>query len=172
MTQFHEQQKLKIVDLNPAKYNPRKIGDWEMRKLMRTIDEDGFLVPIVVNKDMTIIAGHQRVEALKNNGEEFVMAYVLDVDKQREKELNLKLNRVGGEWDIELLTSELQALDEAGRMNSGFDENEIHRILGEELEKIAAHGSEKDDDWVGAKCGECGRKLPKSKERSEVGFEE
>lgn len=55
---------LPIKDLNPAEYNPRKKlkpGDKEYEKIKHSIEEFGFADPVVVNSDMTIIGGHQRV---------------------------------------------------------------------------------------------------------------
>ena len=134
-------QMLNVVDLHPAAYNPRKISDWEMRKLMRSIEGFGFVEPVVVNKDMTIIGGHQRVEAAKNLGMEQVPCVLVDLPKNKEKALNLALNRIGGEWDEAMLKVLLTELDEAERMMSGFDEAETAKLLGE-----AINGKEDDFD--------------------------
>ena len=62
---------LPIKDLNPAEYNPRKKlkpGDKEYEKIKNSIMEFGFADPVVVNSDMTIIGGHQRVTVLQDLG--------------------------------------------------------------------------------------------------------
>jgi ParB-like chromosome segregation protein Spo0J len=55
---------LPVKDLKPAAYNPRKKlkpGDKEYQKIKDSIEEFGFADPLVVNSDMTIIGGHQRL---------------------------------------------------------------------------------------------------------------
>ncbi len=64
-------RKIKIADLVPASYNPRKAlkpGDKEYEKIKRSIEEFGYCEPVIVNSDMTIIGGHQRVTVLKDLG--------------------------------------------------------------------------------------------------------
>lgn len=161
--QFHTAQFRKIADLKRATYNPRKISDWEMRKLMGSIEMSGFLDPIVINADGTIIGGHQRVEALLNIGEESVPCIVLNISKEEERELNLRLNRTGGEWDEEMLCVILKDMDEGSRMRSGFDENEIALKVGEELKKMEENGEDIPSEASVDKCERCGRKMPKSK---------
>lgn len=144
---------IKIADLKPASYNPRRITDWEMRKLMRSIESFGFVEPVVVNSDMTIIGGHQRVEAAKNIGYESVPCVVVEISKGREKALNLALNRIGGEFDDELVALLLKTMEEEDRMLSGMDEKEIAEALDKEIE--VSLGEEKEEK----KCEMCGKKL-------------
>lgn len=66
-----EFKKLKIADLVPASYNPRKAlkpGDAEYEKIKNSITEFGYVEPVIVNTDMTIIGGHQRVTVLSDLG--------------------------------------------------------------------------------------------------------
>lgn len=146
-----------VLQLKPADYNPRKITDWELRKLIRSIDAYGFVEPVVVNKDMTIIGGHQRVEAAKSLGWESVPCVVLDLTKGREKSLNLALNRIGGEFDEEKLASLLMELDESERVGSGFDEAEIAKKLGEEMQRQEQASVDSVDD--APLCPTCGQKV-------------
>lgn len=59
-----EIKNIKIKDLKKAEYNPRTMSDEEIEKLKNSIKEFGLVEPVVVNKDLTIIGGHQRVEAM------------------------------------------------------------------------------------------------------------
>ena len=62
-----------IGQLKPAAYNPRKQlkpGDKEYEKIKKSIQEFGYVEPIIVNYDMTVIGGHQRLTVLKNLGYE------------------------------------------------------------------------------------------------------
>ena len=66
-----EFKKLKIADLVPASYNPRKAlkpGDAEYEKIKNSITEFGYVDPVIVNDDMTVIGGHQRLTVLKDLG--------------------------------------------------------------------------------------------------------
>ena len=82
-----EFQKLKIADLIPATYNPRKElkpGDKEYEKIKNSIAEFGYVEPVIVNKDMTIIGGHQRVNVLKSLGYDEIECIIVDFDKTKE----------------------------------------------------------------------------------------
>lgn len=62
---------IKVTELNPASYNPRKKlkpGDKEYQKIKDSITEFGFADPLVVNSDMTIIGGHQRLTVAMDLG--------------------------------------------------------------------------------------------------------
>lgn len=61
-------QKIKITELKPAEYNPRKDlkpEDIEYQKIKRSITEFGYVAPIIINNDMTVISGHQRLKVLE-----------------------------------------------------------------------------------------------------------
>ena len=93
---------LPIKDLNPAEYNPRKKlkpGDKEYEKIKHSIEEFGFADPVVVNSDMTIIGGHQRVTVAAALGYTEVPCAIVEVSKTQEKALNIALNKISGEWN-------------------------------------------------------------------------
>jgi DNA modification methylase len=123
--------KLPIGELKPATYNPRKISNKELDKLVQSIEEFGFLEPVVINKDKTIIGGHQRVKAAEKLKIKEVPVIQVDLDKGKEKALNLALNRISGEFDEEMLTALLETLNDEDKVLSGFDEEEIAKALNE-----------------------------------------
>ena len=87
-------RKIKIADLVPATYNPRKAlkpGDKEYEKIKRSIEEFGYCEPVIVNSDMTIIGGHQRVTVLKDLGYSEIDCIVIDIDKTTVFDLFLQL---------------------------------------------------------------------------------
>ena len=87
---------LPVGVLRPAAYNPRKKlkpGDKEYEKIKNSIMEFGFADPLVVNSDMTIVGGHQRLAVAMELGYTEVPCAVVDVDKVREKALNIALNK-------------------------------------------------------------------------------
>ena len=102
-----EWKTLSVDALRPAAYNPRKklkAGDKEYEKIKNSITEFGFADPLVVNADMTIIGGHQRLTVAMELGYTEVPCAVVDIDKTREKALNIALNKITGAWDDSLLT--------------------------------------------------------------------
>lgn len=92
-----EIKKITINKLIPATYNPRKDlkpSDAEYQKIKKSILEFGFVSPLVVNKDMTVIGGHQRLKVLQELGFESVECIIVDLDKTKEKALNVALNKI------------------------------------------------------------------------------
>ena len=64
-------EKRNVNILTPADYNPRKDlqpGDKEYEKIKNSISEFGYVDPIIINSDDTIIGGHQRLKVLKDLG--------------------------------------------------------------------------------------------------------
>ncbi len=112
-----EFKKISINELIPASYNPRKKlkpGDKEFEKIKNSIQEFGYVDPVIVNKDMTVIGGHQRITVLKTLGYTEIDCVIIDIDKTKEKALNIALNKISGEWNKELLAElieDLQSLD-------------------------------------------------------------
>ena len=107
-------QKLPISEIREADYNPRKKlnpKDKEYQEIKRSIEEFGYVQPLIVNKDHTIIGGHQRLTVLKDLGFEEIDVIIVDVDKTQEKALNLALNKITGRWDSKLLSGLLQDLN-------------------------------------------------------------
>ena len=137
MTKMPKSFKLEWIEidkLNPAKYNPRKDlqpGDLEYIKIKKSISEFGLVDPIVVNKDLTVIGGHQRLKIIKKAGFEKVPCSMVDLSKTKEKALNIALNKISGEWDYPLLKDILVELD-TGDLDMeilGFDDKELEDLM-------------------------------------------
>ncbi len=127
--------KIPIDQINPAAYNPRKDlqpGDPEYEKLKRSIQEFGYVEPIVWNKRSgNIVGGHQRYKVLLDMGISEVDCVVVDMDETKEKALNLALNKVRGDWDYLKLKDVLQELD-TGEFDielTGFGMDEIEDLM-------------------------------------------
>lgn len=105
----------KINELHPAAYNPRKDlqpGDEEYEKIRRSIDEFGLVDPIVWNESTgNIVGGHQRYKVLVDMGYTEVDVSVVSLDMDREKALNVALNKISGEFDRDKLTLLLDELN-------------------------------------------------------------
>lgn len=128
-------QKFKVEELKPAKYNPRKElkpGDPEFEKLKRSIEKFGYVEPILVNtRNMTVVGGHQRLGVMKHLGITEVDCVIVDIDEQKEKALNIALNKISGAWDDAKLTDLLKELNLAGYDTSltGFEIKEIDELF-------------------------------------------
>ena len=127
-------EKRKLKDLIHALYNPRKKlkgGDPEYEKIKRSIDAFGYVDPVIVNVDNTIIGGHQRANVLTDLGYEEIEVVVVEVDKDQEKALNIALNKITGQWDMPALKDLLLDLD-ANNFNldlTGFDPLEVEDLM-------------------------------------------
>lgn len=124
-----------IGDLRPAAYNPRKKlkpGDKEYEKIKNSIQEFGYVEPIIVNYDMTVIGGHQRLTVLKDLGYTEVDCVVLHIeDENKVKALNIALNKITGAWNEQLLADllvDLQAVDFNTDL-TGFEAPEIEQLF-------------------------------------------
>ena len=110
--------KKRIADMERAEYNPRvelMPGDDEYEKLKRNIDRFGVVVPGIWNKRTNrVVSGHQRLTVLMNEG-------------VTEKQLNIAMNKVTGEWDEVKLKELLDGLGDAAP-ETGFDLYEIEAL--------------------------------------------
>ena len=128
--------KVDINELISPEYNPRQITDEEMGKLKNSINEFGYVAPIIVNKyNNHIIGGNQRYEALKSLGYTDVdVVFVDEPDLNREKALNIALNKISGEWDFVKLADIIDELElnDFDIPLTGFDEQELENFYIEE----------------------------------------
>ena len=129
-------ERKRLADLRPAEYNPRRElqpGDPDFEKIARSIEQFGYVDPLVVNKDGTVIGGHQRLRVLQDMGAEEADVVVLDLDKEREKALNIALNKITGDWDPVKLTEVIGDLDleDYDLSLTGYTEKELEAILAE-----------------------------------------
>ncbi len=115
-----------------APYNPRKIGDHDLAALRRSLKFFGTVEPIVVNtRSGHIVGGHQRVRAAEAEGIDTLPVVYVDLDDPSEKQLNLALNRISGEFDVEKLEAVLAELKQSGAdlELTGFTDEEIGALL-------------------------------------------
>jgi hypothetical protein len=100
-------EKRKISELIRAEYNPRKISVLQLQELKDGIEEFGLVQPLVVNENPErkniIIGGHQRLKIWEENGNKEVDCSIVNLPLEKEKKLNIKLNKNGGTFDDKLL---------------------------------------------------------------------
>lgn len=163
-------EKINLVDIIPADYNPRKINNTEYSKLTDSINNFGLVDPIIINlKNNKIVGGHQRYKVLLDEHAEDEEKYkelnllrLGDIgwvfpndeltirNEEEEKALNILLNQTNlmGEWDNEKLETVLKDLNDLNFDLSltGFDDYEIELYLDEDLENFDYDKYLYDDD--------------------------
>ena len=138
----------KLEELIPADYNPRKDlqpGDPEYEKLKRSIQEFGYVEPVIWNKQTgNIVGGHQRWKVLRDLGITELDCVVVDFDPEKEKALNIALNKISGEWDkgkLQAVIYDLQAADFDVSL-TGFEAAELDDLFKDDIKNGV-----KDDDF-------------------------
>ena len=134
-------EKIDINKLQPASYNPRQISTKQYKDLKESIEKFDLVDPIIVNKNgNVVIGGHQRLKVCKDLKHTEIDCVVLDLTKEQERELNIRLNKSGGEWDFDLLSNfEIEELKDWG-----FKEIE----LGLNIDKIDIEEESKNDNYI------------------------
>jgi len=122
-------EQIKASKLKPATYNPRQISTKQYKDLSKSIATFGLVDPIIVNKDFTVIGGHQRLKVLNEMQTDTIPCVVLDLSKEKERELNVRLNKNTGDFDIDILANEFD-IDEL--VDWGFK----HIDLGLNVDKL------------------------------------
>jgi DNA modification methylase len=141
-------EKKNVKDLLPADYNPRKDlqpGDPEYEKLKRSIEQFGYVEPVIWNKQTgRVVGGHQRLKVLIDSGITEVDVVVVDMNTEKEKALNIALNKISGEWDTDklaLVIADLQGADFDVSL-TGFDPEELDDLFRDDVK-----GGVKEDDF-------------------------
>ena len=129
-------EKLKIVhvnvdDLRPSEFNPRTWSASDAAQLAESIKKYGIVDPLLVNeapeRKNILIGGHMRLSVIKKLGIKEVPVVYLDIpDLERERELNIRLNKNTGAFDFNLLAT----LDESFLKDIGFSSEELDEIFG------------------------------------------
>ena len=129
-------RRLPIHRLQPADYNPRqdlKPDDPRYAALAKSLDEFGLVQPLVYNERTgTLVGGHQRLKVLLARGETHVDAVVVALSPEKEKALNLALNKISGGWDRDKLAGLLDELVKTPELDvglTGFEMPEVEQLL-------------------------------------------
>ena len=114
-----------------AEYNPRQLTKEQYKHLKDSIDRFGLVDPIIVNKNKDrkniIVGGHQRVKVAKDMNIKEVPVLEIDLTYDRERELNVRLNKNTGEWDYDVL---INNFEEDILKDVGWSDLEIDNLKG------------------------------------------
>lgn len=145
-------QSVKIGDLNPAPYNPRKWSEEAVAQLTESIRKFGMVDPILVNsatgRKNVVIGGHFRLKVAKDLGHTEVPVVYIDIpDESKEQELNLRLNKNLGEFDLELLAK----FDESLLSDIGFTSEELDGVFDLDVDQPEQFDLKKELDKLDIK---------------------
>ncbi len=147
---------MKISELKAADYNPRRLTDKQFKDLRQSMSTFGATQPAVINsypgRENVIIGGHQRVKVWASLGRSEYPCWLVSLDPDKERELNIRLNQNMGEWDKEMLAN-LFATDDL--MEWGFDSVSLGMGLPGENEEEAEAKPKKTKT-----CPHCGEVIP------------
>ena len=122
-------QNIKYKDINSlisAEYNPRQLKKEQYQNIKESLQRFGFVDPVIINKNKDrkniIIGGHQRVKVAKDLEYIEVPCLELDLTLDKEKELNIRLNKNVGEWDYDILAN---LFDFNELMDWGFTDEDL-----------------------------------------------
>lgn len=121
---------VEIKKLKAASYNPRKWSESAIENLKDSVRRFGMVDPLIVNKasnrENVVIGGHFRLKVAKDLGFKTIPVVYVDItDVEKEKELNLRLNKNTGEWDFKLLAE----FDESFLANIGFSSEDLDEVF-------------------------------------------
>ena len=147
MTTTTEFQLVDINKLVPYANNARTHNKEQILKLRSSLREFGFVNPVIIDREYNVLAGHGRIEAAKaENISEVPCVFADHLTEAQKKAYILADNRMALDagWDEELLSVEMQELQELGfdLSMTGFDEKELTDLLG-----VDADGEVKEDDF-------------------------
>ena len=140
-----------ISEINVAEYNPRTIKEKDFKHIKKSLKKFGFVEPIVVNKNKdrfnVIVGGHQRVNVAKELGIKEVPVVYVNLDEEREKELNIRLNKNMGKFDYDVLANNFD-LDDL--FDWGFEDWElgVHNDLLDVPEDIKNFEDDDENTWT------------------------
>ena len=140
---------MNIKDIHPAAYNPRvtlKPGDAEWEALQNSLSRFGLVEPLIVNKTTgLLVSGHQRLNVLKTQGAETAEVVIIELDAEKEKLLNIAMNKIDGDWDYEKLKELFDGFDEEDIKFTGFSEDELENLFDSDYSSLDEWADSTDD---------------------------
>ena len=135
---------IKINDLIAAEYNPRQLTKDQYKHLRDSIKRFGLVDPIIVNKNKDrkniVVGGHQRIRVAKDLKINDIPCVEVDLDYDKERELNVRLNKNMGEFDYDILAD---MFDVEELTDWGFNETELFGLEEPEYDDLIAEDKDK-----------------------------
>jgi len=146
---------IKLLKEHPK--NPRLIGKDQFDRLGNLINKFGLIDKPIINQDMTIIGGHQRIKYFKKIKAKTVECWVSDrlLDEKEVEELMIGVNKIHGQFDFDILANQFEPVD---LLNWGFSEKELLDTCSE-AEEILEEENEKKERKKSKSCPNCGHPL-------------
>ena len=162
-------KRVRLADLKPHASNPRthpEPGSAAWVALKRSLEADYF-EPLVINSGRTvaslrnvIVSGHLRVKVLTQEGYTHADAVIVDYTEQRHVEVMLRANNQSGEWDERELAALLKDIPSPDLELTGFDAEEINRLIGEiVVSAVGAETQSRLDQKTPVECPSCHQKF-------------
>ena len=153
-----------ITEITPYEKNPRK-NDEAVQYVANSIKEFGFKVPIVIDKNGVIVAGHTRYKAAQELGLEKLPCIIADdLTEEQVKAFRIADNKVGelAEWDFDLLGEELDGILDIDMSNFGFDiDCDIEQTEKEINDCEEINIEDYNDEQFECECPRCGFRFNK-----------
>lgn len=146
-------------ELIPYENNPR-VNEVAVEKVMDSIMEFGFKVPIVIDKDGVVVAGHTRLLAAKRLEMDSVPCTIADdLTDEQIRAYRLADNKTAelAEWDFDLLREELLNMDDMEKY--GFSEQEVGGLVES---KTTTKESQAEEEDIVIRCPRCGAEVKKA----------
>ncbi|MFA7192415.1 MAG: ParB N-terminal domain-containing protein [Candidatus Paceibacterota bacterium] len=146
-----------IKSLREHSKNPRQIGKEQFARLGNLIDKFGLIDKPIVNADMMLIGGHQRVKYLKKQKVKVVECWVADrlLDEKEVEELMIGVNKIHGQFDFDILANMFDPID---LLKWGFSEKELLDTC-QEAEEILEEQQQEEKKRKDKLCPNCGHSL-------------
>ena len=147
-----------VSNLIFAEYNPRELTKDQHQDLKDSITRFGFVDPLIVNTNKErkniLVGGHQRLKIAKELGYKDVPCVEVDLTPDKEKELNVRLNKNTGQWDWDALANHF---DVGELIDWGFNEDELQfnepkeingLIEDDDVPEVEESITKKGDLWI------------------------
>lgn len=123
----------KIGILKPSEYNPRELTKKQYEDLKKSLTKFGLVEPVLVNmhkgRENIVIGGHQRLRIWSEMGNDTVPCVEVKLPLAKEKELNVRMNKNGGQWDWDLLANNFNPEE---LIDWGFEADDVLKELTDE----------------------------------------
>ena len=142
-----------IDSLKPNTYNPNRQSDHDFELLLRSMEEDGFTQPIVVNNDFVIIDGEHRWRAASSLGIKEIPIVKVNMSKEQMRISTIRHNRARGSHDVQLEAEVLRDLQKLGAIDWAkdslmLDDLELNRLISDVSAPDDLAGSEYSESWT------------------------